>query len=58
LPVGSGNSGLADLVGDLGVLEWLGMVRLWRVGQERPAVLSRLAAVLEAPDPDFAIVTP
>jgi hypothetical protein len=34
------------------------MVRLWRVGQERPAVLSRLAAVLEAPDPDFAIVTP
>ena len=47
-----------DLVGDLGVLEWLGMVRLWRVGQERPAVLSRLAAVLEAPDPDFAIVTP
>jgi hypothetical protein len=45
------------------VLEWLGMVRLWRVGQERPGVLSRLAAaglaaVLEAPDSDFAIVTP
>jgi hypothetical protein len=45
------------------VLESLGMVRLWRVGQERPGVLSRLAAaglaaVLEAPDSDFAIVTP
>jgi len=39
------------------VLESLGMVRLWRVGQHRPAVLSRLAAVPEAPDPDFAIVT-
>ena len=45
------------------VLEWLGMVRPWRVGQDRPAVLSRLAAaglaaVLEASDSDFAIVTP